>query len=85
MEREKAKEIACRFRTGLKSLQHNNPEMPISDGELIVQPGDSVCIGSCDAGTLLSSDGIPTCPGQEEGGFIGEAERKEGERQKRER
>ncbi|MFN9910320.1 MAG: hypothetical protein ACK56F_30115, partial [bacterium] len=62
MEREKAKEIACRFRTGLKSLQHNNPEMQISDGELILQPGDSVCIGSCDAGTLLSSDGVPTCP-----------------------
>jgi len=64
-EREKAREIACRFRTGLKSLQHNNPEMQIGDGELILEPGDSVCIGSCDAGTLLSSDGIPTCQGIE--------------------
>ena len=65
MEHEKAAELACRFRTGLKSMQHNNPDLLIGDGSLILAPGDSVCMSACDAGVLLEQSAIPICEGIE--------------------
>jgi hypothetical protein len=65
VEAEVSAEIACRFRTGLKSMQHNNPEMAIGDGSLVFQPGDSVCISACNAGSLLEQQDVPECVGVE--------------------
>jgi hypothetical protein len=65
VEPETASEIACRFRSGLRSMQHNNPEMLIGNGSLVIEPGYSVCMGACDAGTLLEQDAIPACQGIE--------------------
>jgi len=65
VEHEKAAEIACRFRTSLKSMQHNNPHLSIGNGALIFAPGDSVCMSACDAGVLLEQSAIPACEGIE--------------------
>jgi hypothetical protein len=68
VEPEKLTEIACRFRTGLKSLAHNNPDMAVGNGSMILQPGDSVCIGACSAAfthALLDQQLVPECEGIE--------------------
>ena len=68
LEPERVSEIACRFRTSLKSLALTNPDMVIGNGSSTLQPGASLCIGACSASftrELLGQRLVPECEGIE--------------------
>mmetsp|Transcript_15888 Transcript_15888/g.24726 ORF Transcript_15888/g.24726 Transcript_15888/m.24726 type:complete len:129 (+) Transcript_15888:2104-2490(+) len=47
--------LACRFKTTMKSLSHANPELDVSPGGMVM-PGTDVCMISCNNRRDLASD-----------------------------